>query len=1154
MTASLADYVSVRPRFARSANLERDSGRSEPFDGYIVTGRALDVIERITAAALTGRSGGAWSLTGPYGSGKSSLALLLDAAFGPNKKVRNVALGLIAAASPEAAEAVRKTHDHHRSRGAGFQRGLVTANREPIAHTLLRALHAAVVGTYGRIPSTREFPAAGLLKATLRNVEAPDSWRNGAASSAVIQIARCLAERAPLLLVVDEFGKSLEAIRDGGEADPYVLQQLAEAGQGAGLPIFIITLQHLSFEDYLVGAEASKRREWAKVQGRFEDVAYMESGRQTRALIGSVFDIRDKTLQDRIQRRARTSSGRLRKLGIADGTDAEVLASCYPLHPLVALVLPELCSRYGQHERTLFSFLAGADPSSAASFLAAKNLPSRGSLPSVSLDRVYDYFVAGGATSSLVLAQSSRWAEIATRLRDVHGMSQRETRLAKTIALLNLVSTSGTIRASREVLSLAEPNAGRTLAALESRGVITYRAFADEYRIWQGTDIDIRRLLDAAHERLEQKSLFEVLSGMEEPAPVVAARHSAERHVLRVFSRRYAESGESVEGLDPFSPYDGEVLLVVGSKAPSLPTPGLGAKPVIAAVPESVEELERAAREAAAVTAVLADPAVAGDPVARGELGERLAQAQAGFDRAFGVAFRPDACGWTMRVEESIEQELVANRGSGPLSEAADLAYWSTPVVRNEMLNRTELTSQGAKARRMLLAAIIERSAEPDLGFEGYGPEVAMYRAFLKGTGLHRSTRGQEELDFREPTDTFLKPAWKVVRREFRRARAGRLNLGEVYGTLLSPPIGMKAGVIPVLLTTALLAYRDEIAIYEHGTFKPVLSADLSERMVRNPGHFEIKHFANTTGARGQVVAALTKRLSVGSAVRRYRVANVVAVVGHLVSVVRRLDRFTLKTRHLSDASLAARDVLVAAVEPDELLFRALPAALGFPPVRAGAQHYRDANAYARSVAQVLAELRDRADGLLADLLDLLLKTSAETTRLAVSGQAAALDGQVLDPQVRSFVLTLANDAAETDHDWVRAIATVVAKKAPSEWADEDVVSFRRELEPRVKAFQRLVALHTENRADGGGGFNALRVTLTRSDGSEHVRLVGVDENERPEADRALDVALEHLSEITGSSHRAHKVLLALLGERLLPERADHDDVTPRVHRRITSG
>ena len=81
--AELADHITVLGRFARSANLERDADRPEPFDGYIITARALDAVERITSTAATAVSGGAWSLTGPYGSGKSSFALLLDAAFGP---------------------------------------------------------------------------------------------------------------------------------------------------------------------------------------------------------------------------------------------------------------------------------------------------------------------------------------------------------------------------------------------------------------------------------------------------------------------------------------------------------------------------------------------------------------------------------------------------------------------------------------------------------------------------------------------------------------------------------------------------------------------------------------------------------------------------------------------------------------------------------------------------------------------------------------------------------------------------------------------------------------------------------------------------------------------------------------------------------------
>ncbi len=1138
--ATLADSVSVRTRFARSANLERDSGRSEPFDGYIVTGRALDMIERLTSASLKGRAGGAWSVTGPHGSGKSSLALLLDAAFGPGEGLRSTALDLIADASPAAAGAIRDAHRRHGTSGTGFQRGLVTAQREPIAHALLRALHAAVVGTWGRIPSAREFPACRLLKQALRNPEASDLWRNGALSSTIVEIAGSLAERAPLLLIVDEFGKSLEAIRDGDDADPYVLQQLAEAGQGGALPVFVITLQHLSFDDYLIGAETSKRREWAKVQGRFEDVTYVESARQSRALIGSVFDIRDDTLRARIRSDARGYSNALYGLGIADRTDTEVLASCYPLHPLVVLVLPELCSRYGQHERTLFSFLAGADPASAASFLTACRIPKRGALPFVGLDTVYDYFVGAGAISNGALSQSSRWTRIATRLRDIHGLSPTQTRLAKSIALVNLVSTSGTIRASREILSLAVPKPEKDIEALETRGVITYRAFADEYRIWQGTDTDIRRLLDAAYKRLHHRSLFDILSEMEAPPPVVAARHSAQNHVLRIFKRRYAEAGEPIEPLDPFSEFDGEVLLNVGPLAPTLPAPGLGVKPMIAATPKSTTDLDRAAREVTAVVAVLNDPVVADDPVARTELEERLAQARAAFDHAFGIAFRADACRWTMCIKESTVGELPPGRGSTPLSEAADRAYAHTPVVSNEMLNRTVLTSQGAKARRMVLEAMIERGSEQGLGFEGYGPEVAMYRAVLKGTGLHGFAPGTKELGFHDPCDKSLEWAWQSVQQAFQGAQTQRVKVRDLYRVLLSPPIGMKAGVIPVLLTVALLVRSDDVAIYEHGTFKPLLTADLSERMVRNPGHFEIKCFANTEGARGQVVSALADYLGVRGSSRRYRVANVVAVVGHLVSKVRQLDRFTLRTRDLGGAASAVRDVMIAAVEPDQLLFDALPTSLGFPPVPADALSYGAASDYAKTVAEALEELSARPDRLLAELLRLLLDTSTEASRAAISRQAAALEGQVLDPELRAFVLTLASDAAETDSDWMRAIATVVAKKAPSEWTEDDIVWFGRELSHRVAAFHRLLALHTDNQT--GSAPDALRVTLTRADGSEHIRLVAVGAKDRHDAERALDAALAELAQITGSSHRAHKVLLALLGERLLPDQHESAD------------
>lgn len=1150
----LGDYISVRSRFARSASLERDLARQEPLEGYVATARALTVVERIASTAAKEPSGGAWSVTGPYGSGKSSLALLLDAAFGESGELRRTALRLIGEASPEVRELVNQAHTRHTTNLHGFHRGLVTAEREPLNRTVLWALYSAVLRHWGEVPSAQEFSAAMTLQAALEDAKTDDPRRRGPAPSSLIEIARCIASDRPLLLVIDEFGKNLEAVRDSDDGDPYLLQQLAEAGQGSGLPIFLVTLQHLSFEEHMEGAAGPQRREWAKVQGRFEDLVFVESPAQTRALIGTVFDAQDETLSTRIGRWAATSAKHMRSLGVgmSDLTDAGSVASWYPLHPLAAVVLPELCSRYGQHERTLFSFLTDTHTSSAASFLASTALPARGALPSVGLEEVYDYFVGTSAMNIHSARLSGRWAEIATRLRDSRGLAPEQARMAKAIALLNLISATGKIRASRQVLALVDADAERILGELEGAGLVTYRDFADEYRIWQGTDLDVRASLESARARAQRLPLAGILAEVDSPEPVVAARHSARSDVLRVFRRRYVDSSESAEPLDTFSPYDGEVLLLIGEKEalPSFERWRM-IKPTVVAIPQDLSEVDATAREAASIADVLAEPAVREDWVARRELGERLAQARAGLDEALARAFSAHTCRWILLgPSEDEDEELAGGRGSSAVSEAADLAYSETPRVRNEMLNRTELTSQGAKARSLLLGAMIDHGTEHDLSLEGHGPEVAMYRALLQSTGIHRRSDHRAEMVFAEPADPSLLPAWEMLQGEFKRATARRINLNDVWAALISPPYGMKPGVIPVFVTAALLAFADEVAIYEHGTFKPLLTAEVSERMVRNPNHFDIRHFANTTGARRLVVDALAERLELRPGFRRHRVSNVLTVVAHLVSRVSKLDNFTMRTQHLTSETVGVRDALVAAVEPDELLFSTLPAALGFDPVFADLDTYPDAGDYADQAAVALDELCSYYERLLGDLLRLLLDASAETTRTVIAGQAEALEGEVLDPEMKAFLLTVASDGLDADSDWAQAVATVLVKKAPAEWSDNDLRLYRLEIHERFAAFHRLAALHHERRATDGA-FDAYRVTLTHSDGREENRLVSLD----PMLRSAAEDALREFTQTAGSPVRAHHALLALVGEQLLAD-TDADDVVhfDAVARRASHG
>ena len=542
---TLDQLLTVPSRFARSVNVERDVTQTEPLEGYVVTARALDVAERIATTASQSSAGGAWSITGPYGSGKSALAVLIDGAFGPAGRVRKRTLDLIGEVSPEVAAAIDEAHRRHGTSESGFNRAVATASREPVSATILRALHSGVLRRFGKMPGVRMFPAARTLSVALSEAASGDPRRTGPSPSALLEVAHCLAANAPLLVVVDEFGKNLEAVAQSNDSDPYLLQQLAEAGQGAGAPIFTLTLQHLSFEDYFLNADGPQQREWAKVQGRFEDIPYVDSPEQTRSLIGTVFKITEPDLRSRVDRWATQAADAASRLGIADLAEPAVVAACYPLHPLTAAVLPELCSRYGQNERTLFSFLTGPDRAGVPSVLACTPLEASGDLPVIGLPEVYDYFVDGG-----VIGRTGRGDSRAAGPRSRPGF---ETRTVSRIvrATWQRPSPSSIWCPSRARCGLpvtwwswCHRARRKTLAELQSLGLVTYRRFADEYRLWQGSDVDLRRLLDHALEQISHLRLVDILKSVGDPSPVVAARHSARHDILRIFSRRYVHGDE----------------------------------------------------------------------------------------------------------------------------------------------------------------------------------------------------------------------------------------------------------------------------------------------------------------------------------------------------------------------------------------------------------------------------------------------------------------------------------------------------------------------------------------------------------------------------------------------------------------------------------
>ena len=71
----LSDIFKVKGRFQRSVHLERDFYTENALDGYILTVTAREMLSRVASTLENEITSKAWSLTGPYGSGKSAFAL-----------------------------------------------------------------------------------------------------------------------------------------------------------------------------------------------------------------------------------------------------------------------------------------------------------------------------------------------------------------------------------------------------------------------------------------------------------------------------------------------------------------------------------------------------------------------------------------------------------------------------------------------------------------------------------------------------------------------------------------------------------------------------------------------------------------------------------------------------------------------------------------------------------------------------------------------------------------------------------------------------------------------------------------------------------------------------------------------------------------------
>ncbi|TVQ60191.1 MAG: hypothetical protein EA378_12385 [Phycisphaerales bacterium] len=906
-----------------------------------------------------------------------------------------------------------------------------------------------------------------------------------------------------LLIVMDELGKSLEfAAAKPEAADVFVLQQLAEMSSRSEGAVAIIGVLHQDFRAYAHGLPPADRAEWEKIRGRFEDIVFEEPAEQLLRFVAmawaAVRSDRRLSCSNKAVRATRAAATRLWEHGLAPQglrikADGALLEAAAPMHPLVASLLGPLFRRFGQNERSAFGFLQSEEPSGLLTFCRRSSSCDRLLFDVVDL---YEYLRASLGATLLHTPDAKRWAEAFEMEARLTSLSSDATVVLRAIALLGIVSRWYPARASYEVLAFAladRLSASRIDAALEElqrvRAVV-HRRYNDSFVVWEGSDVDVAGRLTEARSRLSRTTAAATLlqrhAGLR---PLLARRHSYEKGTLRFFNVTFESWGEELSG-EPLE-QDGQLVVLLGAGKRGRAERTKRGLQTLFCIPGDAGRLDELALELAAIDWVRQNThELNTDNAGRRELHARQLEVERLLDLTLDRVLRADAAAsaWYLDGKPVI---VSGPRGLNDLlSRMSDVVFYAAPPIDCELLNRKELSSAAAKARSLLLAAMIDKPRVAELGLTGGDPpERSMYRSVLSdhgGLGLHVS-RKNGEAAFGPPKVEAGRPVFHALDAVMDEAGEERIGLERLFRVLADPPFGLREGVVPVLVFAYLLANESDFAIYSDGVFCREWNSALAAQAVKSPIQISVRRL-QVKGVRTRVFEELTRALSLtdhpdGAS------GKVLAAVRPLMRFAAQLSDHARLTSTLSDRTLAVREALVSATEPETLLFAELPQACGLQPFKSGGRR-RDADvaSFVEAMKDAVSELRNALPGLLAECESAIKSAfglpdddSAFGVMLA---RAEAVSEWAVEPDMKMLVQrVIAGGGAVSETTF--GLASLMGERPVDKWRDEDRSKFAVRLKQFARRFAMLESTVTVPKPGKAKERRAVRVALVASSGAQ---------------------------------------------------------------------
>ncbi len=785
-----------------------------------------------------------------------------------------------------------------------------------------------------------------------------------------------------LLIVIDEFGKVLEhAAKNNPEQELYFLQKFAEFVNVSSRDVLLLTTLHQNFGAYARNLTESQKNEWTKVKGRFKEITFVEP-------IEQILFLASQQLYDKHLIADSDNIGQLYQLAletkfISKAFSCETAELLYPLDPFSAFAITSAIQRYGQNERSLFSFLSARGSNSLATFEANAN-------HTYNLANVYDYIVFN-FYSYLKDANmdSMNWNSMQMSIERVEGMdwdSEQQMKgavhIVKSIGLLNLFGIASFMMDAGQMaeyahLAMDVKDAKSIIDKLLRFKIIRYAEYKKRLLLFEGTDVDLELEIQKAGSVVARPIAF-----IDDLRQFVSNRISpVKAHYYHKGTPRYFEYEirENAVDMIPTGDTDGYIELIFSSeqnaieatKAISTDTEHAVIYAYFNNTEEIIGHLHNIKKYDYILSKVLIDKEA--DRVAYNEIQklkeyEETLLNKSVVDNLFSFK---NSVTWVFKGKEC---EVSSHKDFNKLlSAVCDDVYAKAPIMINELFNRHKLSGAISTARKNYLTALVEHYGEEDLGFEKdkFPPEKTIYYSLLKNTGLHTENGFADA-----PTNVGFMTVWDESIRFLKSTVGKQRKISELIKILSAQPFKLKQGFLDFWVPTFMFIKRQDFALYDvnSGAYIPNVDMLFFDLLQKHPADYAIKAF-EVDGVRIDFFNQYRNLVNLGD---EFNITSqsFVETIKPFLFFYKKLNDYTKHTRKFTHKStMRFRDVLATAKDPEKAFFEDLPDALGFAKKL---KQNADIAEYGNVIMKAIRELRscytqliDRIESRLVDGLDL---------------------------------------------------------------------------------------------------------------------------------------------------------------------------------------